>query len=74
MALPMHPRPGQRHRLDRPPHSFPEPPLGVAAAGRGIRWGCGPPEFVQARSRVSATPGGRLGASWHGIGGHPRGV
>ncbi|MGH3683512.1 MAG: hypothetical protein ACRDRU_07415 [Pseudonocardiaceae bacterium] len=42
---------------------IPEPPLGVPAAGRWIRWGRGPPGFVQANPRVPATPGGTLGAS-----------
>jgi hypothetical protein len=68
------PRQGQRHRRDRPPHSSTEPPLRIVAGGRWIRWGRGPPEFVQANPRVPATPGGTPGASWVTPGGHPRGA
>ena len=71
VAPPITPQ-GQRHRRDRPPHLSPAPPTRVPAAGRWIRLGCGPPEFVQANPQVSATLGGTLGASLVTSGGHPR--
>jgi hypothetical protein len=67
--MPLH---GERHRRDRPLCSSPEPPLRVSAAGRWIRSGRGPPEFVQARPPVLAAPGGTLGASLVTLGGNPR--
>jgi hypothetical protein len=39
------------------------------AGGRWIRWGRGPPEFVQASPRVPATLSGTLGSQRGGIGG-----
>jgi hypothetical protein len=63
---------GQRHvQGTRPLCSFPEPPLRVAAAVRWIRLGRGPPEFVQTRTRVPATPGATLGASLLTLRGQP---
>jgi hypothetical protein len=72
MAPPMSPH-GQRHlQGTRPLCSFPHSPLRVAAAVRWIRLGRGPPEFVQTRTRVPATPGGTLGASLVTVGEQPR--
>ncbi len=53
----------QHHRRGRPLYSSPEPPFRVPAAGRWIRSSRSPPEFAQINPRVSATPGGTLGAS-----------
>jgi hypothetical protein len=61
---------GQRHRRHRPLCPSPEPPLRVPAAGRSLR--SGPPECVQTRPPVPATPGPTLGASLVTLGGDPR--
>jgi hypothetical protein len=63
---------GQRHRRHRPLCPSPEPPLRVPAAGRSLRSGPGPPECVQTRPPVPATPGPTLGASLVTLGGDPR--
>jgi hypothetical protein len=55
MAPPMSPH-AQRHRRDQPLCSSPQPALRVAAAGRWIRSGPGPPELVPPRPPVPATP------------------
>jgi hypothetical protein len=68
----MPPRHGRRYRRDRLLSSSPEPPLRVVAAGRWVRPGPSPPEFVRTIPRVPATPDGTLGASVVTSGGHQR--